>query len=326
MKGENAMKQKLCSICEKKLGFLKYDIKDGIICLDCFTKINTVAKNNGIKKVEFESLTASELSFCLKSPDEAAKVFAVGKDRFSQEENSKKIAEYNKTHCPVCGAVNNQFNAATVDGFKLCFGCEEHIVSIDEEIFNVPVISLSGKKRDYIKAHDSQFFKDKLGDLVAIYPTYSDKGSKAVKQQSDQLMPQIIFNFRTQNMYIASPRTLVKFSDIEKYEVLEKTHEVTKKITRKQTETETFVDGTIFKIYYTDISKGTMIKEITCPLEKTDEYINIFKRLGLKSEMNNKDINGSSDFDMLVQLKNLLDMGVLTPEEFDKKKQQILGI
>lgn len=57
-------------------------------------------------------------------------------------------------------------------------------------------------------------------------------------------------------------------------------------------------------------SKGVAIEKCSELLEKTEEQIN----------------NGKVDYDELIKLKELSDKGVITPEEYDKKKKQILGL
>lgn len=55
----------------------------------------------------------------------------------------------------------------------------------------------------------------------------------------------------------------------------------------------------------------------------------VFETVNEDNETNGADVQEepkSAEYGKLVELKNLLDMGIITSEEFDQKKRQILGL
>lgn len=78
--------------------------------------------------------------------------------------------------------------------------------------------------------------------------------------------------------------------------------------------------------YATDVNaicyRKPQHEEATRFKEALDKAISEYK----STNVNNTDSNGASGINDLRQLKQLLDEGVITQEDFDKKKAQILGI
>ena len=65
-------------------------------------------------------------------------------------------------------------------------------------------------------------------------------------------------------------------------------------------------------------------KEIIAEFEKAYEYIK--ERINYYKKQSNTVVNQLSPADELKKFKELLDMGIITQEEFDAKKKQLLGL
>ena len=63
------------------------------------------------------------------------------------------------------------------------------------------------------------------------------------------------------------------------------------------------------------------------PKSRADHYINKVSEIVYQlKQKNNKQINNNTSVaDELLKFKQLLDMNVITQEEFDKKKKELLG-
>lgn len=321
---------KKCSICGGRAGILGLDLKDGKCCMKCATNL----QNAGAKLETYEdysNFTAQEIRSFFDDPQKWNSIV--------QERREKR--KITTAKCLICGGgFKMGIQYFTSDTYALCLSCSAGAMTISPQEF------LQGDEA-YIGRHDSEFFKENMGKLerphLALYVNFSNQ------------------RFYYAGEFINKPDCVFPFDSVIKFEVNTQTYEVTvgKKghpiaravvgntlfgktgavvgaLTAKDTRHKETRDGRqCVAIYHKDANDPNKIYRRTCYCD-TDEAVvkleDCLKRAfecveeEKQKENINKQAKNINDYSELVQLKELLDNGILTQEEFDMKKKQILGL
>lgn len=320
-----------CSLCGKWAGFINsFDLKDGKCCLKCaklFDKAGILLPNFQ----DYSDFTAEEVKHFLDDPEKW--------NNIAQERREKR--EITSEKCLICGGsfkVGGKYY--TADAYAICLNCLDGAITISPQEF------LKGD-REYIRRHDSNFFKENMGQLerphLALYVNFSKK--RFFYAGEIRNTPDCVFSFDS----------VIKFeTDMQTYEVVvgKKGHPIARAVaggalfgktgavvgamTAKDTRHKEIMNGRQYvAIYHKDANDPNKIWKRTCYC-KTDEDVvkleNCLKRAFECNEEEKKkesvieERNGASDYDELVKLKELLNNDIITQEEFDMKKKQILGL
>lgn len=325
-----------CSICGGKAGFLSsFDLKDGRCCIKCsnrFDKAGIIFPNY----MDYGDFTAQEAKCFLDDP---VKWNAIAKER---RERREKTSE----KCLICGKPFTLTTGPymTSDGYALCVNCMLAAITISPQEF------LQGDEK-YIKAHDSQFFKENMGHLEQPHAALAVNFSKQRFYYRGEIHTKVdsVFSFAS----------VIKFeTDTQTYEVTvgKKGHPIARAVaggalfggtgavvgamTAKNTRHKETREGQKYiSIYHRDSINPDTIRKRTCYCNSDEEVAKLeecLKRVfeyredeQKKLEESNKDsasVEPANNYGKLIELKKLLDMGVITQEEFDTKKKQILGL
>jgi hypothetical protein len=332
---------KICAVCGKKAGILSSNVKDGKICLDCWDSAKKNYKSVGDFHSEF--FTAAEIKDIIEHPEHVASY-------------QEKSADRDK--CIICKSPKDAIYK-TSDGYYVCTSCAKRALSINHYDYTS---ALNWDK--FIKNHDSAFLKENLDLSQFDYYAVNDKGGLDLEIFINYKTQTIAVNDNAFHITGGRPVEdfLIKFSSIIKLETNDNTYEVTvgKKghpiaraivgnalfgstgaivgavSARDTRQLKTKKDGYIFNIYYLSSTDNKTIRSFNLKLstyEKALEFQRLFEKIvdfnseeaGNEKSDDAKTISSHDYIEELKQLKELLDSGIITNEEFENKKKQILN-
>lgn len=325
----------VCAICGGKArALISSDLKDGKCCLKCIQRFESVGFVAG-KSWDSGDFTAQEAKDILENPE---KWRSIAKER-------KERREITSANCLICGkSFGRSYKYMTSDGYALCLECRNAAITISPQEF-------LQEKDNYIKRHDSLFFKENM-------------------EHVDHPHPALYVNFTKQMFFyggewIDGVDSVFSFDSVIKFESEDTTYEVTvgKKghpiaravaggalfggagavvgaMTSKNTKHKETREGRkCISIYHRDSLKPDTVRKRTCYCDRDEDVVkleeclkNVFEYRDSEQQYQEEPCNEAtknelaSNYAELVELKKLLDMGVITQEEFDTKKKQILGL
>ncbi|MCI9418272.1 MAG: DUF4428 domain-containing protein [Eubacterium sp.] len=334
-----------CSICEGKTGILQeWPLKDGQFCKKC---------NKQFQEAGFRFLTnwhsmdytVQEARAMLASPkDWQETVNARHRQRELEKEKQAQLKEANK-NCFLCGK-RIMFRYMTSDNRALCMGCVNATrTTAQEELWE------KGKKFDpfqYVEEHSSGFFLEHMAEMEhphpALFVNYTKRNFYSMGD------PGSVFTFES----------VIKFeSDIHTYEVTEgkRGHPIARAVaggilfgpvgavigasTSKDTRHKETVEGNRYiNIYYKDPSQKSGVQKASFYTDDDTVIVRIEECFTRAFEIRDKQAETgirlsetqdalkkeTTDFSQLIELKELFDMGILTQEEFEQKKKNILKL
>lgn len=334
---------RVCDLCKGKCNiFTSFSLGDGIYCMKCEQKLNVLGldyKNTW----DPEKFFAFEVRNILNNPETS-----IDKIKTICDEYAKLKAQ--NENCLICGKAFKTMSGKyeTSDGRVLCVRCKNAAITISPQDF------LDRKDR-YIASKKSDFFLANLKDVeiphIALVINYTTRMIYYGGEWNDTL--DSVFSFDS----------VVKFeSDVDTYEVtvgksghpiaravvggalFGSTGAILGAVTAKNTRhTEQRKGKPYINIYHKgttnpqDIHKRVLYAEDDTEIVKIEECL---KRAFLvKNEVVEEDKviesieekkehinNNNNNYGELIELKNLLDMGIISQEEFDAKKKQILQL
>lgn len=332
---------KKCVLCEGKCGrILKYELKDGIFCFNCnleLEKLGLIDEKTWYPKM----FTSQQVKDILSNPEgKKEEILEICKDyAMKQKENE---------NCLICGTKTGITTGKykTSDGRALCVKCMYNAITISPHEF-------LKEKDKYIERHDSQFFKENMGKVEYPHPALLVNYSKQRLYYYGEWIDKIenVFSFDA----------IVKIeSDVQTYEVTvgKSGHPIARAIvgnavfgttgavigamTAKNTKHKETRDGKKYIcIYHKDFlepnkihkrmlycNDDTEIVKVEACLKRIIEFSDEPKSTqseGVLSTTQRK-ADEKNDYQELIELKNLLDMGIITQEDFNMKKREILGL
>lgn len=342
---------KKCSVCNGKLGLLlQYELVDGTMCDRCFTallkKTRDIYSENGVK---FKSATyqTNDVKYCLEHSADELDDYVENLVRKSIEiENQtylKKAEEDLQSRCCICGtdSLIKAFSAKTSDGRLVCPTCMDYVPTIEPAALK--------QTKEYIKTHTSAFFCDNISGYLEMYPSNVANLRMAVNKKTG---------------YISVSSEVYPIRSIEKietetgeYEIIHQNngHPIARAIVggmffgtagavvgavtaHKTFETKTKSKGTPEVSVLTREADGRLKKRTyycsdrAQALQFEDSFRQIIDFIDY-TDVKDKKVSDSAsssasqtDYADLIKLKELLDAGILTQEEFDTKKRQILKL
>ena len=342
---------KKCSVCNGKLGLLlQYELIDGTMCDRCFTallkKTRDIYGENGFK---FKSATyqITDVQYCLEHSADELDNYVEDLLRKSieneTEDYQKKLEEDIQSRCCICGtdSLIKAFSAQTSDGRLVCPTCMDRVPTIDPTALK--------RTKEYIKTHDAAFLRDNISGYLEIYPSNIANLSMVVNNKTG---------------YISVSSEVYPIRSIEKietetgeYEVIHQNngHPIARAIvggmlfgtagavvgavtSHKTFETRVRTKGTPEVSVFTRETDGRLKKRTyycsdSAQAKRFEEsFRQIIDFTDYTDVKNKKESDTASspasqtDYSDLIKLKELLDAGVLTQEEFDAKKKQILNL
>lgn len=328
----------ICSFCGGKTGILQcWNLKDGQYCKNC-NKCFAAVGFSYPETWDMHDFTVAEAKNILENPE---KWRPVAEARMRARKN---IKEENKK-CFICGtSLAGALSAKwmTSDGRALCIRCRDNAITISPQEF------LQGKDK-YIESHSSQFFKENMGKVEYPHPSLSVNYTKQRFYYEGELFTEIdsVFSFDS----------VIKFeSDTDTYEVTvgKSGHPIARAVvgglvfggagavvgamTAKNNKHKETREGLKYiYIYHRDSLKPDTIRKRVCNsiiggdlgiIKLEDCLKRVFEFRDEQKEQKkinsyNASANGYSE---LIELKKLLDMGIITQEEFDAKKKMVLGL
>lgn len=340
-----------CDLCGKKVGFFSsHYLDNGITCLDCWKKACENASKLGFEINRPKFFSKVDCRHLIDN-DIYAKELLVNKVKNRNEEKVKKqnLAEQNsevkeafepsrygenqKKECIICGSSSNIY--FTSDKKALCEKCANCAYTIEKNVGFIREFEREGT----VKLFNSEYFLTHMKEVAHI--------------------GRFSFNFTDgvvlDNLALTKENRTYLFSEIIKVESEGRTYEVRKghkgsvlgraviggivagpigaviggataKDTRK---IETKDTGMTDLIVY--INKNEKMKELLYPFSNKERVIriateNAFMKAVQQTEtqFQNDGNNLQYDFDQLYKLKGLLDAGIISQEEFELKKKEIL--
>lgn len=324
-----------CALCGEKAGiFTRCNLKYGKCCGSCYNRfIEAGIKFESID--DLENFTSLEAKKFLDDPERWNNII---KER---REHRKKTT----ANCLICGkSLDSTYKYITRDAYALCASCRGASITISPEVF-------LNEKDEFIERHDSDFFKKHMEHLENPHPSLYVNFTNQRFYYAGQLITDVtcVFSFDS---------VLKIESDTETYEVTvgKKGHPIaravaggmifggagavvgamTAKNTRHKEEREgkkyiciyhkdpTNPDTILKRMCYCN-DDGEIVKLEEC-LKRVFEYREAEQQKQEVADKETKSVESSNNYGELVELKKLLDMGVITQEEFDTKKKQILGL
>lgn len=326
----------VCSVCGGKAGLLaSFNLKDGKCCMKCwgrFLDAGIDLSSSG----DIEDFTAQEVNCFLEEPE---KWNAIAKERKEQRETRS-------VNCLICGKPLTFKNGKFVmlDGYALCTDCNFASITISPQEY------LQGDEK-YIRVHSSHFFKENMEHIEHPHPAlYVNFTLQRFFYAGEWVNTEdCVFSFDD----------VIKFeSDVQTYEVTvgKKGHPIARAVvggslfggagavvgamTTKNTKHKETREGKRYIcIYHKDPVKPEMIRKRTCfcntdedivkledCLKRAFECRDVEQREQEKTGGEASTTESANNYSELIELKKLLDMGIVTQEEFDIKKKQILGL
>jgi len=219
--------------------------------------------------------------------DDSSKAKEILKDR------SKKIDDKN---CVICGAECGFLDYVTHDNKYVCVSCGNNVLLLSDVLTMENV-----KEKKVIALYDGEYLKESLSDVEVIVSEPIKNGEfpvvKASKKNGTILIKDKLYPLSAITNMVCKPG---KFMSKPQYIIScvdnkNKGHDYT------------FEKKTDADIYEID-------RKMQVLMSKDVEDIHQQKQAA------------SSNFAELIELKQLLDMGILTQEEFDKKKGELLKL
>lgn len=331
-----------CSICGGGLGIWEYwKLKDGNYCKKCKKKFDAVGFVLGETWNSLD-FTVQDAKSILEKPEEWR---SVAKERLKTRVEHANALNKLSEQCLICGeSLDETIKYFTTDHYALCHNCRCAAITISPKEF-------MKEKDKFIERHDSQFFKNNMEHLVhphkALWVNFTNQSFYYAGQLIDDV--DCVFSFDS----------VVKFETAtQTYEVTvgKKGHPIARALvggavfggagaivgamTTKDTRHKEKREGLEYVcIYHRASSNPNVIMEKYCTCLNCAEVVqleNCLKRVFEYREDEQKKLEESdkasvpvepvNNYGELVELKKLLDMGVITQEEFDTKKKQILGL
>lgn len=325
-------KKEICPLCNKSItGILnpRFDLIDGYICQSCTSVIK------GPWKAHQEELKANSFSEVRKMFNETL----LGKGIPLEG----GVINKNNSECPICDKELTKFSLVfgTLDGYKICIDHYTEVSLNGVELAKPSLYEIKERLKD--KTIQEMNAKKNIDSFA---PTLDIAGAIAVNADNgdfrllDSNYSNVIFNL----------------SSIQSYEIIENNDIVTSgglgravvgAITfggagavvgaltgRKQ---NSVVDNLKIKILLNSLEFPALyIELINKPIKKenpeygymvqvADTIISSLNTVINTSESNNENPL-SSNIEHIREFKKLLDEGILTQEEFDTKKKELLGL
>lgn len=338
----------VCDICGGKVGFLTGGpLKDGKYCGKCLKRFGSIGLAYGDTWYS-NDYTVEEVKSILENPYQWKNEIETRTEQRNQQQKQQKeqkeLLKAQNQWCLVCGKKRGlmDYGSETSDGRGLCIRCAMAAITTSPQEY------VRYKNRyDYITMHDSSFFLENMAHIEHPHPGVSvNFTKKCFYWVSDPAAVSDVTLFES----------IVKFeTDVNQYEVTagKKGHPIARAaaggmvfgpagavvgaMTAKDTRhRETKTGNRYVNIYYKDSSQKSGINKKT--LESPDDLVivkleeclkRVFEAVNEDNEANGANVQEepkSAEYGKLVELKNLLDMGIITSEEFDQKKRQILGL
>lgn len=329
---------KKCDICGGKAGFLMvWKLKDGVFCSKCFNAFDSIGFTADQTWYP-EDYTQNEAKSMLKNPFQwKNEVSYRTEQRRKRNETLKKLNEY----CLTCGKETRWTDQCwqTSDGRVLCVRCAMAAMTVSPQEY-------MKNKNHYIEMHDSSFFLKNMNHVEHPHPDLSVNFTRKCFYYR---------SFFTDINNVFSFESVVKFeTDVNKYEVTvgKKGHPIARAVaggvmfgtagaivgamtTKNTHRKEVYTGDRYVDIYYKDASQQSGINKRR--LASADELVIVRLEECLKRvfEVNDEDMknnNGmqvettSIEYEKLIELKKLLEMDIITQEEFNQKKKEILNL
>ena len=321
---------KMCSVCGRKLGLLsQYVLADGTMCGQCFTallnKTKEIHNEHGVK-FKGAAFCADDVKYCLEHSAEELEdyVEAVIYKNIENENQAylKKAEEDLQSRCCICGtnSLIKAFSAKTSDGRLVCPTCMDYVPTIEPAALK--------QTKEYIKNHTSEFFYDNTFGYLERYPSNIENLRMVVNHKTGYI---------SLSSEVYPVRSIERIqTETGEYEVFRQNNDSA--ALHRTGETRTKSRGTPEVIVFTRGEDGRLKKRVyycsgRAQAQKFEK--SLLQMLDFACHTNTKNAEEAGvtssavsrdEYSDLVKLKELLDAGVLTQEEFDIKKKQILKL
>ena len=325
-----------CSLCGKGCGLyglLSWKLKDGVFCNQCYKNFRKIGLDVG-ENWYSDSYTIAEAKNILVNSE------AWKEEILKRNEEYIQLQQLN-TKCLICktdlsGVLSAKY--FTSDGRALCFDCKEGAMTISPKEF-------LENKDNYIENHDSNFFLENMGHIEFPHTLLVVNFNKQCFYDKS--------GFFTNSKSVFSFDSVIKFeSDMYTYEVTvgKKGHPIARAVigkavfgpagavvgamTAKNTKHQETRGGKKYiSIYQKDNSEksGIRKREFYCKddleVAKLEDCLKrVFDFRDEQKQVQKNAIMDGNEYTQLIELKKLLDLEIITQEEFDKKKKELLNL
>jgi len=298
-----------CAICNKELGRLarKFVTKDKkCLCIECvsqtgmfpglqsfdmgaFKKLTEMSFDDIKRVIEEEPVEkATALEIVKAKKDTVIEAIKAKKDKAIEEKNAKKAKEVEEMN--VKKALKKSFSATRKIGKLIEFDEPGRMVKINKQKPEPRIIKLEDIVSFELLEDGDTVTKGGLGRAIVGGVLFGGVGAIVGGATGDRKTKSICNSLRLKVTVndINNPNVYVDYIDYP-----------------------TKTSDTIYKRSY----------------EEAQECLSVFKLLtDEQPKLSNESNNSLSGADEILKYKNLLDLGVITPEEFEAKKKQLLGV
>lgn len=349
---------KNCSICNKKIGLwsIKYNVKDGVLCQNCLLKGNFFGNADEAKMEDFlETQSIIQVQDLINNPEELEKV----KAKYASPDHNKKP----KAKCALCkeNIYREDIELRLSDDSFICVNCIKKYKFSKDNTYTQPVSKAvkwgESHNIDDLKSYISQGkdFTDISIDIDKRIKEIEDFKKQSIKE-SHFYISQKERRILIDKTFLTDPR-FVDADEIVSYDINEKGHNESKHhgVTRALVgaaiagkvgaiigastggKTNEFVDHLGLIINLTDGSNFEIKllrgkTKINSMLAKSaySELSGLISILeSWKYQSSNDRVNQNADLDIpdeIKKYKNLADDGIISTEEFEVKKKQLLNL